>query len=75
MTDHEISEAVKEQFDIPLATGVYYKAHIELIQRGRKDERNKIAAWLRALDADSGDINRFLPSTLANWIDEGAHSI
>ena len=75
MTDHEISEAVKEQFDIPLATGVYYKAHIELIQRGRKDERNKIAAWLRALDSDSGDINRFLPSTLANWIEEQMHML
>ena len=42
---------------------------------GSINERNKIAAWLRALDSDSEDINRFLPSTLANWIDEGMHEL
>ena len=36
-------------------------------------ERNKIAAWLRSLDREGGEINRFLPTTLANWIDEGMH--
>lgn len=46
-----------------------------LVGQAAINERNKIAAWLRALDSDSGDINRFLPSTLAQWIEEGAHTL
>ena len=49
------------------AGGLAIKHHLE--------ERNKIVAWLRALDDGSGDINRFLPSTLAQWIEEGAHTL
>lgn len=49
------------------------KAYRQGLSEGAITERNKIAAWLRSLDADSGDINRFLPSTLANWLDEGMH--
>lgn len=45
------------------------------LKQGRMDEREKITAWLRNLDRESGDINRFLPSTLANWIEEGMHDI
>ena len=38
------------------------------------EERNRISAWLRSLDKDeAGEINRFLPTTLANWIDEEMH--
>lgn len=40
-----------------------------------KAERTKITAWLRSLDRESGDINRFLPTTLANWIDERMHEL
>lgn len=36
-------------------------------------ERLKITAWLRSLDEGSGDINRFIPTTLANWIEEEMH--
>lgn len=42
---------------------------------GRLSERAKISAWLRSLDRESGDINRFLPTTLANWIDERMHEL
>lgn len=39
------------------------------------NERNRITKWLRALDQESGDINRFLPTTLANWIEERMHEL
>ena len=42
---------------------------------GARSERERIVNWLRALDSESEDINRFLPSTLANWIEEGAHNL
>ena len=45
------------------------------IERLRKDERTKITKWLRSLDEGSGDINGFVPTTLANWIDEGMHEL
>ena len=51
------------------------KAYRQGLSEGAITERNKIAAWLRALDSDSGDINRFLPSTLANWIEEQMHML
>ena len=44
-------------------------------ERLRKDERTKITKWLRSLDEESGDINGFVPTTLANWIDEGMHEL
>ena len=50
-------------------------AYRQGLSEGAITERNKIAAWLRALDADSGDINRFLPSTLAQWIEERMHEL
>ena len=50
-------------------------AYRQGLHEGAITERNKIVAWLRTLDGDSGDINRFLPSTLAQWIEEGAHSL
>lgn len=37
-------------------------------------ERLKITAWLRSLDKE-GEVNRFLPSVLAQWIEEGAHEL
>ena len=36
------------------------------------EERSTITAWLRNLDQD-GELNRFIPTTLANWIDQGMH--
>ena len=42
---------------------------------GRSDEREHIANWLRSLDQEGGEINRFLPTTLANWIEEGMHML
>lgn len=38
----------------------------------RMHEAEAIALWLEALDTD-GDLNRYLPTTLANWIREGLH--
>ena len=46
-----------------------------ILARHRIAERAKIANWLRSLDAGSGDINRFLPTTLANWLEEGMHEL
>lgn len=46
-----------------------------ILARHRIAERTKIATWLRSLDAGGGDINRFLPTTLANWIDERMHEL
>lgn len=40
---------------------------------GRRYERLLIVEWLTSLDKESGDINRFLPTTLANWIGEQMH--
>ena len=48
---------------------------VQAINRNRLEERAKITAWLRSLDHGSGDINRFLPTTLANWIDERMHEL
>jgi hypothetical protein len=42
-------------------------------QAGAEAECNQIGEWLRSLDREGGEINRFLPTTLANWIDEGMH--
>lgn len=42
---------------------------------GRSDERERIANWLRSLDREGGEINRFLPTTLANWLEEGMHAL
>jgi hypothetical protein len=38
-------------------------------------ERQRIVDWLRSLDAEGGDINRFLPTTLSNWIEERMHEL
>ena len=48
------------------------------------NERARIVDWLRALDAETDnwlraldaetDISRYLPITLANWIDAGVHN-
>ena len=46
-----------------------------LIAMGAYAERAKITKWLRSLDEEGGDINRFLPTTLANWIDERMHEL
>ncbi len=35
-------------------------------------ERAKIVKWLRSLDQDTY-INRFVPTTLANWIEAGMY--
>ena len=43
-------------------------------EAGAQQERKQIVQWLRSLDAESGDINRHLPTTLANWIEEGMHN-
>lgn len=48
--------------------------HWEGFGAGREYERKQIVQWLRSLDAESGDINRHLPTTLANWIEEGMHN-
>jgi len=49
------------------------KAYRQGLHEGAINERNRIAARLRSLDREGGEINRFLPTTLANWIDEGMH--
>ena len=43
-------------------------------EAGVQQERAAIVKWLRSLDAESWDINRHLPTTLANWIEEGMHN-
>lgn len=43
------------------------------VDDGAIKERRAISEWLRSLDRDGGEINRFLPTTLANWIDEEMH--
>ena len=58
MTDDEIVDFVKDKHDIPLATGVYRKAHLDLVSMAREEERTAIVAWLRG----SGD------PVIANWI-------
>lgn len=47
MTDDEIVDAVKDKHGIPLATGVYRQAHLDLVSMARADERHRIVAWLR----------------------------
>lgn len=42
------------------------------IATGRKLERDHIVKWLRSLDQDTY-INRFVPTTLANWIEAGMY--
>ena len=44
-------------------------------EAGAQQERKRIANWLRSLDREGGEINRFLPTTLANWIEEGMHML
>lgn len=39
---------------------------------GAQQERDRIVTWLLELDTD-GDLNRYLPTTLAYWIREGLH--
>ena len=39
---------------------------------GAEQERDRIVTWLLELDTD-GDLNRYLPTTLANWIRDGLH--
>lgn len=46
MTDDEIVDAVKDKYDIPLATGVYYKAHLDLVQMGREAERERWQGYI-----------------------------
>ena len=58
MTDDEIVDFVKDKHDIPLATGIYRKAHLDLVSMAREEERAAIVAWLRG----SGD------PVIANWI-------
>jgi len=47
MTDNEIVDAIKDKYEIPLATGVFRKAHLDLVRMGREAERSEIMAWLR----------------------------
>ena len=58
MTDDEIVDFVNDKHDIPLATGIYRKAHLDLVSMAREEERAAIVAWLRG----SGD------PVIANWI-------
>lgn len=44
-----------------------------LMEMGAHKERVIIAKWLRSLDAENGEENHFLPTTLANWIEEKMH--
>jgi len=45
------------------------------VETGRTMEREKIVRWLRNLDGDGESINRFIPTTLANWIEEGMYEL
>lgn len=49
------------------------EAMVHGFEDGRRYERLLIVEWLTSLDKESGDINRFLPTTLANWIGEQMH--
>jgi hypothetical protein len=52
MTDEEIVDAVKEKHGIEIATGVYRKAHLDLVRMGREAERKRIVKWLREKKID-----------------------
>jgi len=59
----------------PPATTAFGCGYAAGFGEGKLSERAKISAWLRSLDRESGDIHRFLPTTLANWIDERMHEL
>ena len=71
MTDEEIVDAVKDKHGIPLATGVYRQAHLDLVSMARVDERHRIVAWLRANNAEICD---WFPNTIAEAIIDREHS-
>jgi hypothetical protein len=68
-TNDEIIDAVKVKHNIPLATGVYHKAHLDLVRIARRDELARVVAWLRLQGGHFDDIY----SELADDMEDGAH--
>jgi hypothetical protein len=68
-TNDELIDAVKDKHNIPLATGVYRKAHLDLVCIARRDERARVVAWLRAQGGHFDDIYE----EAADDIEDGAH--
>lgn len=68
--DRRAEQVLNGEDNDPL-TQLFARYRVEVQQQ----ERDKITKWLRSLDREGGEINRFLPTTLANWIDEGMHNL
>lgn len=62
-------DADEDYLDMQFRAVDHYKQEI------REEERLRISNWLRSLDKEGGEINRFLPTTLANWIDERMYEL
>lgn len=59
--------------DIEMSMEDALSVHLLGFASGRTYERQRIIEWLRYLDAQNGEINRFIPTTIANWIEQGMH--
>ena len=68
-TNDEIIDAVKVKHNIPLATGVYHKAHLDLVRIARRDERARVVAWLRSQGGPFDDVYE----EAADDIEDGTH--
>jgi len=68
-TNDELIDAVKDKHNIPLATGVYRKAHMDLVIIARRDERARVVAWLRSQGGHHADIYE----EAADDIEDGTH--
>lgn len=58
-------------FELSMEEGL--NLHLLGFASGRNYERQRIIEWLRYLDAEDGEINRFIPTTIANWIEQEMH--
>jgi hypothetical protein len=68
-TNDELIDAVKDTHNIPLATGIYRKAHLDLVRIARRDERARVVAWLRLQGGHFDDVYE----EAADDIEDGAH--
>jgi hypothetical protein len=70
-TNDELIDAVKDKdkHNIPLATGVYRKAHMDLVLIARRDERARVVKWLRLQSGHFADVY----TELADDIEDGTH--
>ena len=74
MTDDEIVDFVNDKHDIPLATGIYRKAHLDLVSMAREEERAAIVAWLMREEDDypAGEYSGFA-AMIREEIEAGDH--